>query len=178
MPFRRCIFRFLNHFYVFQCWSAAVNVPHEYSLFKILFYGSVQVLTYDQLDSFNLFACWWSASHHKLYHSIFQNWTSVFLLFHACDSSGYWTMTAGWQFQRLWVLGIYPVFTLHAHRIGPVILLVLIIITVFLINCFFCSFQKLIVELYKEVRLKSSSISLSLGCFKADASFSSAHIFV
>ncbi|KAJ6969773.1 hypothetical protein NC653_034351 [Populus alba x Populus x berolinensis] len=52
-----------------------------------------------------------------------------------CDSSGYWTMTAGWQFRRLW---------------------------------------KLIVELYKEVRLKSSSISLSLGCYKADASFSSA----
>jgi hypothetical protein len=25
-------------------------------------------------------------------------------------------MTAGWQFQRLWVLGIYPVFTLHAHQ--------------------------------------------------------------
>ncbi|KAL3570615.1 hypothetical protein D5086_027864 [Populus alba] len=33
-----------------------------------------------------------------------------------CDSSGYWTMTAGWQFRRLWVLGIYPVFTLHAHQ--------------------------------------------------------------
>ncbi|KAJ6868183.1 hypothetical protein NC651_033283 [Populus alba x Populus x berolinensis] len=49
----------------------ALNVPHEYSLFKIPFYGSVQVLTYDQLG---------------------------------CDSSGYWTMTAGWQFRRLWKL--------------------------------------------------------------------------
>jgi hypothetical protein len=31
------------------------------------------------------------------------------LRFHGCDSSGYWTMKAGWHFSSLWILRIYPV---------------------------------------------------------------------
>jgi hypothetical protein len=178
MPFRRCLFRFLNHFYVFQCWSAAVNVPHEYSLFKILFMV--------------LFKFWpmisWTHSIYLLVDgrphitNYIIPYFRIELLFFFCfmpvihQDIGQWQLAGnskGCGFSE------YILCLRFMHiKVGPVILLVLIIITVFLINCFFCSFQKLIVELYKEVRLKSSSISLSLGCFKADASFSSAHIFV